>query len=194
MPKPVPSSVHQPDPYQRASTTLANRAARSVWALAYWGLVRFSPRPWHAWRALVLRAFGARLGPRCRVYPGARIWAPWNLVCDDAVTIADGAIVYNAALVRLGSHAVVSQEAFLCGATHDLDDASFAWRALPITVQAWAWVCARATVGPGVVVGEGAVLGLCSLATTPLQPWTVYGGVPARALRARRRNAPTAEP
>ena len=188
----MPSSVHQSDPYQRVSTTLANRAGRSLWALAYWGLVRFSPRPWHAWRALVLRVFGARLGPRCRVYPGARIWAPWNLVCDDAVTIADGAIVYNAALVRLGSHAVISQEAYLCGATHDLDEPSFAWRALPITVHAWAGVCARATVGPGVVVGEGAVLGLCSLATAPLQAWTVYGGVPARALRARRRNAPAA--
>lgn len=176
------------DPTQRASTSLANRAGRALWALAYWGLVRFSPRPWHAWRALVLRAFGARLGSRCRIYPGARIWAPWNLICADAVAIADGAIIYNAALVRLGSHAVVSQQAYLCGATHDLDDMAFGWRAKPITVHAWAWVCARATVGPGVEVGEGAVLGLCSLATKPLAPWTVYGGVPARALRARSRN------
>lgn len=187
---PIPHRVPHPDPTQRASTPLANRAGRALWALAYWSLVRFSPRPFHSWRALVYRAFGSRLGPGCRVYPGARIWAPWNLVCEDAVAIADGAVIYNAARIHLGSHVVISQEAYLCGASHDVDDPAFTWQARPITVQAWAWIGARATVGPGVDVGEGAVLGLCSLATSPLQPWTVYGGVPARALRARRRDSP----
>lgn len=175
------------DPYLAASTSLRNRAARVLWAVAYWSLVRFSPRPLHAWRAWVLRCFGARMGERCRIYPGARIWAPWNLQCADCVCIASGAVVYNPALITLGSHAVVSQEAFLCGATHAYEDASFGFLPRPIHIGAYAWIAARATVGPGVDVGEGAVLGLCSLATRPLLAWTVYGGVPAQMLRSRRR-------
>lgn len=177
------------DPYLNASTSLRNRFGRVVWSLVYWPLFRLSPRPAHAWRAWLLRIFGASLATDCHIYPGARIWAPWNLVCDVAVGIADGAVIYNPAQVRLGSHAIVSQDAYLCGATHDLDDPSFPMVSKPIVVGAYAWICARAVVCPGLNVGEGAVLGLNSVATRDLKPWTVYGGSPARPIRARRRHA-----
>jgi len=176
------------DPYLSPSTSLANRAARGIWGLAWLLLCRPSPRPMHAWRAGVLRAFGARLGANCHIYPGASIWAPWNLHCDDAVCIADGAVVYNPAPVRLGSHCVISQQAYLCGAGHDIDDPAFPMRSLPITVGAYAWIAARATVCAGVNVGEGAVLALGGVATRPLAAWTVHAGVPARAQRARARH------
>jgi putative colanic acid biosynthesis acetyltransferase WcaF len=177
------------DPYLAPSMSLRNRAARAVWALGHLCLVRFSPRPAHRWRAAVLRLFGARLGPNCRIYARARIWAPWNLHCDDAVLIADGAVIYNPAPARLGSHCIVSQEAYLCGATHDYNDPAFPMISKPTTIGSYAWITSRAIVGPGVQVGEGAVLGLASVATRDLEPWTVYGGAPARALKLRlRRN------
>lgn len=192
---PPPSSVgvtsaassHR-DPYLQSSQSLVNRLGRLAWGIVEWLLFRPSPRPAHAWRAALLRLFGARLGPHCHIYPGARIWAPWNLHCDDAACIADGAVVYNPAPVRLGSHAVVSQQAYLCGAGHDIDDPAFPMVSRPIRIGAYAWVAARATVQAGVSVGEGAVLALGSVATRDLAPWTVYAGVPARPLRARRRN------
>lgn len=174
------------DPYLVPSLSRGNRAARALWAVAHVLLVRFSPRPCHTWRAMVLRLFGARLGPHCHIYPRARIWAPWNLVCDDAACIADGAVVYNPMPVRLGSHCVVSQDAYLCGATHDIDDPAFPMVSAPITIGPYVWICARAVVCPGVTVGEGAVLGLAAVATRDLAAWTVYGGVPARVLRARK--------
>jgi len=164
-----------------------SRFLRGLWSVVWRTLFWPSPRPAHAWRAGLLRLFGARLGPHCHIYAGARIWAPWNLRCDDAVAIADGAVVYNVAAVHLASHAIVSQEAFLCSATHDPDDPDFALLARPITIGCYAWIGARATVAPGVTVGDGAVLGLCSLATADLAPWTIYAGVPARALRPRQR-------
>ncbi|MDL2337724.1 MAG: putative colanic acid biosynthesis acetyltransferase [Pseudomonadota bacterium] len=178
------------DPYLAASLPWTNRAARVAWAIGYTLLVRFSPRPLHAWRAAVLRAFGATLGANCHIYPGARIWAPWNLLCEDAVGIADGAVIYNPAPIRIGSHGVVSQDAYLCGATHDIDDPAFPMISAPITIGRYAWICARAVVCSGVEVGEGAVLGLASVATRNLEPWTVYGGAPARVIRARRRSRP----
>jgi putative colanic acid biosynthesis acetyltransferase WcaF len=147
--------------------------------------VRFSPRPLHAWRAVVFRAFGAKLGANCHIYPAARVWAPWNLICEDAVGIADGAVVYNPLPIRLGSHSVVSQDAYLCGATHDFDDPAFPMISSPIGIGRYAWICARAVVSPGVTVGEGAVLGLGGIATNDLAPWTVYAGVPARPIRQR---------
>ena len=42
------------------------------------------------------------------------------------------------------------------------------------------------TVMPGIVFGEGAILGANSLATKDLEPWTIYVGSPARPVKARR--------
>lgn len=119
------------------------------------------------------------------LYAGARIWAPWQLVCDDYAAIADEAIIYNPAKIHLGSHAIVSQQAYLCGATHDYEDPAFPLISFPITLGAYSRVCARATVQPGVTLGEGAILGLGAVATRDLEPWTIYGGIPAKAIKKR---------
>jgi putative colanic acid biosynthesis acetyltransferase WcaF len=139
----------------------------------------------YAWRAMLLRMFGAKLGPDCHFYPGSKVWAPWNLVCEDMVAVANGAEVYNPAPIHLGSHAIVSQQAYLCGATHDFDDPAFPLLAYAMTIGPYAWVCARASVAPGVNLGEGAVLGLASVATRDLAPWTVYAGAPAVKVKDR---------
>src|ERR1700682_4316039 len=57
---------------------------------------------------------------------------------------------------------------------------------LPIEIGAHAWVAAKAYVGPGVKVGEGAVLGACGCAFEELKPWTVYIGNPAKPLKQRK--------
>lgn len=175
------------DPYLLPSMSLRNRAARAVWGIAHLLLVRPTPRPLHAWRAGIYRLFGARLGPHCRIYPRAEVWAPWNLICEDAVAIANGAVIYNALPMRLASHSTVSQDAYLCGSTHDFDDPAFPMVSAPISIGRYAWICARAVVGPGVNVAEGAVLGLASVTMRDLEAWTVYAGMPARPLRQRRR-------
>ena len=204
IPEPIPGDPRQPhysaadhinpaiaaDPYKRPAFTASDRLRRLAWNICCFLLFRPSPRPFHAWRSALLRLFGARLGPDCHIYPGARIWAPWNLEAEDSVAIADGAEVYNAAPLRLGSHAIISQGAYLCGATHDYDRADFPLLTFAMELGAYSWICARAVVSPGVQVGEGAVLGLGAIATRSLEPWGVYAGVPARRVKDRQRHHP----
>ncbi len=185
MPEGTRMSQHDADPYLAASFSLSNRLMRFAWGIIYALLFRPSPRPAHAWRSFLLRCFGARMGWACHIYPKAIIWAPWNLFCGETVAIADGAIVYNPRPIILGSHATISQEAYLCGATHDYEDPAFPLVSYEISIGSYAWICARATVQPGIAVGEGAVLALASVATRNLDPWTVYAGVPARAVKKR---------
>jgi putative colanic acid biosynthesis acetyltransferase WcaF len=127
------------------------------------------------------------MGKNCHFYPASKIWAPWNLICADQVSAADGVEIYNPAPIRFGSHAIVSQGAYICGATHDMDDPAFPLLAYSAFIGPYSWVCARAIVSPGINLGEGAVLGLASVATRDLDPWCVYGGVPATKIRDRKR-------
>ena len=180
---------HGADAYTRPAFSFANRAQRAVWNLCWLLLYRPSPRSFHAWRALLLRLFGARVGPDCHFYPGSRVWAPWNLHCADHVAAGDGVEIYNPSPIELGSHVILSQGCYLCGATHDYNDPVFPLLSYRMRLAPYAWICARAMVAPGVQVGEGAVLGLGAVATRDLQPWTVYGGNPAQAVRKRDRQA-----
>lgn len=177
------------DPYLRPAFLPSDRARRFVWSVCQALLYRTSPRPFHGWRSFLLRCFGAQMGPHCHFYPHSRIWAPWNLICAEKVTAADGVDIYNPAPMRFGSHAILSQDAFLCGATHDYDDPRFPLLAYAMEFGPYSWVCARAIVAPGVSLGEGSVLGLGSVATRDLEPWSVYAGMPAVKIKERRRSA-----
>jgi putative colanic acid biosynthesis acetyltransferase WcaF len=163
------------DPYLRPAFATSDKLRRLVWNICHALLYRPSPRPLHAWRSFLLRRFGATMGPNCHFYPASKVWAPWNLVCADQVTAADGAEIYNPALMTFGSHAIISQDGYLCGATHDYDDPAFPLLGFAMEVGAYAWIC------------EGAVLGLGSVATRTLEPWTVYAGTPAVKIKERRR-------
>jgi hypothetical protein len=99
----APAMAIQNDPTLVPAFSLQNRLRRVAWNLCYAILYRISPRPLHGWRSLLLRAFGAKLGAACHFYPKGKIWAPWNLVCEDRVTLADDAELYNP-LSRIARH------------------------------------------------------------------------------------------
>lgn len=177
------------DPYTRPMTKLSDRILRGIWNLFQGIFFRFSPRLMFGWRAMLLRLFGAKLGPGCRIYPKARIWAPWNLSCEDLVTFGDGSEIYNPSPIHFASHAIVSQGAYVCGATHLYNRPQFEMVSFPMTIGRYAWICARAIVGPGVNIGEGAILGLGSVATKDLDPFGIYAGSPAKKIKERDRGA-----
>ena len=177
------------DPYIAPQYSVANRMRRQLWNTCWALFYRTSPRTAHGWRAFLLRSFGATLGTNCHFYPQSRIWAPWNLRCEDTVIVGDRADLYNPAPLYLASHAIISQDAYVCGATHDYNNLTFPVISYPMRIGRYAWVAARACVSPGVNLDEGAILGLASVATHDLEAWGVYAGAPARKVKERKRIA-----
>jgi putative colanic acid biosynthesis acetyltransferase WcaF len=55
----------------------------------------------------------------------------------------------------------------------------------PIILNDQCWVCARAFIGPGITVHDGAVVGAMSVVTKEIQAWTVYAGNPAHMIKKR---------
>ena len=81
------------------------------------------------------------------------------------------------------------QGAYICGATHEYNNPEFRLVHFPMRLGPYSWVCARATVNPGVNLGAGAILALGSVATRDLEPFGIYAGIPARKIRQRLRSA-----
>lgn len=102
-------------------------------------------------------------------------------------TLGPGVECYSMAPIEIGAYAVISQRVFLCTGTHDVQSTSFQIGARPIYISKNSWIAAESFVGPGVVVGEGAVLAARAVAFRNLDPWTVYLGNPAAAYKLRKR-------
>jgi putative colanic acid biosynthesis acetyltransferase WcaF len=178
--------IEKNDPFTQASFTLDDRIRRALWNLVWLLLFRPSPRLFHPWRSLLLRLFGARVGRGVHVYPGVRIWAPWNLSIGNESGVADGAILYSMGPITIGERCVISQGAHLCGGSHDVDSPNFQLIAAPIVLEASVWICAEAFVGLGVRISKGCVVGARAvLMKSALDPWTVWVGNPATPRRKR---------
>ena len=165
--------------------TKKNRVVRSVWGMVWLLLYRPSPKFMHWWRCLLLRAFGAKLGRGVHPYPSSKVWAPWNLQMGDGSCLADWVDCYNVAKISIGANATISQYSFLCTASHDYSVAFMPLVSAPIAIGELAWITADVFVGPGVSVGEGAVVTARSSVFTDIEPWVVAGGNPAVVIKPR---------
>jgi len=175
----------------------ANRSSqkwtrRELAGRALWGLVQplftFSPRILWGWRRSLLRLFGAKVGRGVHIFPTVRIAIPWNLDVGDEVAIGDRAIIYNLGPVRIGEQVTISQGAHLCAGTHDYTRADMLLLKLPIEIDRGAWICADAFIGPGVCVGEFAIVAARAVAVKNVPARTIVAGNPIRIVRERPSN------
>ncbi|MEJ5961894.1 WcaF family extracellular polysaccharide biosynthesis acetyltransferase [Pedobacter immunditicola] len=173
------------DTHAGPSFSLHNRMYRVLWGLVSALLFHPSPKPLHHWRAFLLRIFGAKVGKNVHVYPGTKIWAPWNLVLLDECGIAKGAILYSQGKIFIGYRAVISQGAHLVTGTHDYTKTGFPLITMPIHIGDHAWIAAEAFIHPGVTIGDGCVIGARSVVTKDMPPWQVCAGHPCKPIKNR---------
>ena len=87
----------------------------------------------------------------------------------------------------MGARSIVSQGAHLCASSHDIADPHFQLVLRPITIGEGCWIAAEAFVGPGVTIGDGAVLAARAALFVDAAPLGVYRGNPATLLKERPR-------
>ena len=168
-----------------------NKLGRMLWGFVWLFLYRPTPKFLHGWRRFLLRCFGAKIGRGTFPFPSVKIWAPWNLEVGDHCALSDGVDCYCVDRIVIGSHVTISQYSFLCTASHDYEDPHFALTTAPIYIGDGSWVAAAAFIGPGVRLGEGAVVGARASVFRDVSPWTVVAGNPARTIKQRQlRSAP----
>ena len=147
---------------------------------------RLSPRPLWGVRRAILRAFGARIGADVHITPSVAITIPWNLSVGDRAAVGERAILYALGPIMIGADATISQGAHICAGTHDFRDPAMPLLKPPVTIGAGAWICADAFVGPGVSVGELAVVGARAVAMRDVEAAAIVVGNPARTVGTRR--------
>jgi putative colanic acid biosynthesis acetyltransferase WcaF len=185
--------------YQDLSRFGGTARGRAAWRAQLWWLfealfVLPTPQYLFGWRRFALILFGAKIGKRVLIRPGVRVTYPWNLTIGDYVWIGDNVTLYSVAEISIGSHSVISQEAYLCAGTHDYRDIAFRFVDAPIRIADECWVAARAFVGPGVKVGHAAVIGAGSIVMKSVDAETIVAGNPAKLVGSRTAEIPANVP
>lgn len=141
--------------------------------------------PFYGIKALLLKAFGARIGKRPIIKPGVNIKYPWFLEMGDYVSIGENVWIDNLGEVSFGNHSTVSQGAMLVTGNHDFKKESFDLIVKGIVLEEGSWVGARSVVCPGVTLKSHSVLAVGSVATKDLDSYSIYQGNPAVKIRSR---------
>jgi galactoside O-acetyltransferase len=157
----------------------------------------------------------ASYGEDIRIYELSRITQPEkvrlgsHIVVDDFVFLQGGeglsigsyvhiasfSSVTGGGIAKIADFANLSSGARLFSGTDHPDGTGLLGPTVPpelramtrgqVVLEEHAFVGANAVVLPGVVLGEGAVLGAGGVATRDLEPWTINVGTPARPVKVR---------
>ena len=168
--------------------SLGDKIERALWNIMW--LLLFRPSPNHSrifnmWRIFILRCFGANIGRSCVIKNSCEIWLPKNLELGDWVALDEKVVCYNVDRISIGSQSTVSREAFICCAGHDIHSRTMELTFAPVSIGENCWIASRSAILPGVTIGDGVVVGACSVVTKNIAPWTVVGWNPAKFLKKR---------
>ena len=158
---------------------------QSLWFCIGSPLLALRWLPGSAWRVLLLRAFGAKVGSGCRIKPGLRVKFPWRLKVGRSCWLAEDAWIDNLALVQIGDRVCLSQGTYLCTGNHDFRSTEFELRLGPITIGSDAWIAARAVLAPGCRIGPGAVVALGAVVSGTVPSGVIVRGNPAAVVGER---------
>lgn len=160
------------------------------WKVLLWYCCNYyilnSAFPWpYGLKRWLLRLFGARIGKGLVIKTKVRIKHPWRLTIGDHCWLGEGVWIDNLADVTLGDHVCISQGALLLTGNHDYKQPDFPYRLGEIDIASGAWIGAMAVVCAGVTCGSHAVLTVNSVTSKDMDPWMIYSGNPAVAVRMR---------
>lgn len=82
-------------------------------------------------------------------------------------------------------NAVIAYDAIVWTLNHDYNDVHFCGKGAPVEIGAYAWICSRSIILPGIKIGEGAVVASGAIVTKDVAPWTVVAGIPAKVISHR---------
>lgn len=137
-----------------------------------------------------------RFGRNIRIDPFCVITCA-ELYLGDYIHIGAGSSLSGGCKVQLGDFTTLSHQCLVFTSSDDYSGEALANPTVPerftnvssadINFGPHALLGARCTVLPGAEIAEGVSVGVGSLIKGPLDPWTIYAGVPAKPLRERSR-------
>ncbi len=136
-------------------------------------------------RKLILRIMRMKIGRNCAIYGKFEIRNPWKITIGNNTSVGHRATLDGRGTLTIGSNVNISSEVMIWTWQHNYDSPSFEIVSKPVIIEDYAWISARVIILPGVKIAKGSVIAAGAVVTKDTEPFTVYGGVPAKKIKDR---------
>jgi len=137
---------------------------------------------------LYRRVFHVAIGKTTSIHRRCRFYRPAGVSIGAHSVINRGVLLDGRSGLRIGNNVSISEGTQILTLEHDPNSPDFGWRGASVAIGDRVFLGARATILPGITVGEGAVVAAGAVVTHDVEPYTIVGGVPARLIGERRRD------
>lgn len=110
-----------------------------------------------------------------------------NLVIENDVFLNHNVFIDSWEKVTIKENTAIAFDVLICTSSHKIGES--AKRAgisdrKPVNIGKGCWIGARATILPGVIIGDGCVIAAGAIVTKDCKPNTLYAGTPAREVKS----------
>ena len=112
---------------------------------------------------------------------------PENVEIGAGVGISPFVHIWGAGGVKIGNGVMIGSHSAITSLTHDHTAAVMNQTLVrrPVVIEDNVWIGAHSIIMPGIIIGEGAVVGAGSVVTKNVEPFSIVVGSPARLLKYR---------
>ncbi len=137
-------------------------------------------------RELFIKIFLKSLGKDCFFMRHCVFVNPSNISIGNNVILNKNVMLDGrGGKLVIADNVDIAQETNIWTLEHDVQSPVHKEIAGDVTIDTFVWIASRATILPGVHIGEGAVVGSGAVVTKDVPPYTIVGGVPAKIIGYR---------
>lgn len=170
---------------------------RLFFLFVYYGFARYLPLSyrfggplWKGIRSFICRRLFASCGENINVDRGVLFLGGRHVSLGNNSSIGPNAQLNGK--ITIGDDVMIGPDLLVLIVNHAFSRTDIPMRAQgvqeekPVTIGNDVWIGARVTILPGVKIGNGVVVGACSVVTKPVPDWAVVAGNPARIIKFRK--------
>lgn len=166
------------------------RKVKNVWGFFVLYCINhiISRLPWRKFRLMVYRRYfeidegvNILLGFKVKSLKGIHIDVISNINANILLDTRGGEI-------HIGKYVDIGYDSIIWTLEHDPQSPDFVTKGGDVVIENYVWIASRVTILPGVRIGEGAVIAAGSVVTKNLDPYGIYGGIPAKRIGERSKN------
>lgn len=141
-------------------------------------------------RKVFFRIVFKRFGDDCLLDYRCFVRYPWRVSIGNKVAINRGCELYPSmqtdhGIITLEDNVVLGPGVTVYSAGHDYSALDLPDTSAPVRICRFAWIGGKTTILPGVVIGEGAIVGAGSVVSKDVPAYSVAVGNPAKVVKSR---------
>lgn len=141
--------------------------------------------PCHPLRRLVCKLVMREFHNSSSIRRNVDLRSPQRISIGSFCNINKHCVLDGRGTLIIGNNVDIANDVHIWTEQHDYNSPHFTAVASPVVIKDYVWIASRATVLPGVTLGQGAVVACGAVVTKDVPDYSVVAGVPARVIGKR---------